>query len=386
MSASTSSSLIAQAAARRRARGRRGRASDGVRRPARGRHSAPSPPPVHGAALVKNVAVAPDAVYPMAATLSLAIHILELVERYTDAEALHAQLEAMVVAAGDRSAMAMCILLMVKSIRDAQGSDPVGMLEHAKRGCELARQCGHRRMEGIGSLVTAVSVWCLGAPDEAERILQALPLSDTEFGPVSAYRPFVMAWMLAERGALAEARAYADHLALTLGRARGLPLDEGRGRWVFAEVLRRAGALEEAEREVDSALRLLGRTCPTDVSGVLATKAALRLAQAGRARRSPPRRRGSRARLPWGSATASSEAALSSGWCTPRASSRQGATTRPAPPSRGPATVSSRSPRRYPTPPIGRASSRMSRRTAGYSSSPANGSVKEAVDPPHRSP
>ncbi|AUX48071.1 uncharacterized protein SOCE26_095980 [Sorangium cellulosum] len=51
VSASASSSLIAQATARRRARGRLGRAINAVRRPARGRHSARSPLPAHGAAL-----------------------------------------------------------------------------------------------------------------------------------------------------------------------------------------------------------------------------------------------------------------------------------------------------------------------------------------------
>ncbi|WP_437681383.1 protein kinase domain-containing protein [Sorangium sp. So ce131] len=223
--------------------------------------------------------IVPDAVYPAAVTLVLTMYLLESLGCYPDVEALYAKSDVLRRAVGDRSVAAMCVLLIGTADRAAKKGDPVGMLEHAKRGCELARQCGHRRMESIGSLGVAMGVWCLGAPDEAERMLTSLPISDTEFGPVSAYRPFVMAWMLAERGALAEARAYADHLALTLGRARGLPLDEGRGRWVLAEVLRRAGALEEAEREVDSALRLLGTTCLTDVSGVLATKAALRLAQ-----------------------------------------------------------------------------------------------------------
>jgi ATP/maltotriose-dependent transcriptional regulator MalT len=125
----------------------------------------------------------------------------------------------------------------------------------------------------------ATNLWALGAVTEAERMLQAVRAPDAEFGINSALRPFVRAWMLAERGALDEARTHADHLVSTLGRARGLALDEGRGRWVLAEVLRRAGALEEAEREVEDALRLLGEASPVDVPGALATKAALRLQQ-----------------------------------------------------------------------------------------------------------
>ena len=109
-------------------------------------------------------------------------------------------------------------------------------------------------------------------------MLRELSSSDTEFSVTSAYRPFLLAWLLADRGETGEARVVATRL-VTSGRDRGLPLDEGRGRWVLAEVLRREGALEEAEREVESAIVLLSRACPADVSGVLATKAALKLAQ-----------------------------------------------------------------------------------------------------------
>ncbi|UQA63975.1 protein kinase [Polyangium aurulentum] len=221
--------------------------------------------------------VAPDAVYPMAVTLSIATYILGMVGRAADADVLHAEFVAFTQAAGDVAASATCS--MTTSALEGQKGNPVGMLEHALETRRLARQCGQRRLEIISTLAIAKSQWSLGAPDEAERMLRALPLSDVEFGPVSAFRPFILAWMLAERGALDEARIHAEHLASTLGRARGLALDEGRGRWVLAEVLRRAGALAEAEREVEGALVLLGKTCPADVSGVLATKAALKLSQ-----------------------------------------------------------------------------------------------------------
>ncbi len=124
----------------------------------------------------------------------------------------------------------------------------------------------------------AACTWNVGLPDEAERMLRALSLSDTEYGLVSAVRPFTLAWLLAERGALEEARALAEQLVAS-GCARGLPLDEARGRWVLAEVLRRAGELEAAGREVEAALKVLSAFCPIDVSSVLATKAALRLAE-----------------------------------------------------------------------------------------------------------
>jgi hypothetical protein len=228
---------------------------------------------------VEQVDVAPDAVYPMVIAVALATYVIEVTGRSPYGDALHAKLEAITQAAGDRSAIARTIYYLTTAARQQQKGDPFGMLEYTRKGRELARQCGHLRAETIATISLATSCWGLGAPDEAERMLQGLALADADLGPISVYRPFVMAWLLAERGALAEAGAYADLLTSTLGRARGLSVDEGLGRWVLAEVRRRAGAFEEAEREVEDALLLLGKTCPIDVPGVLATKAALKLAQ-----------------------------------------------------------------------------------------------------------
>ena len=58
-----------------------------------------------------------------------------------------------------------------------------------------------------------------------------------------------------------------------------MPLDEGRGHWVLAEVLRRAGELEHADAEIQAALVILRMASPLDTPGALATLAALRLAQ-----------------------------------------------------------------------------------------------------------
>src|SRR6185436_684550 len=63
------------------------------------------------------------------------------------------------------------------------------------------------------------------------------------------------------------------------GRAHHNSLEEGRGRWALAEVLRRDGDLDGAEREVQLALTM---AVPLEQPGVLATLSALRLAQ-GRA-------------------------------------------------------------------------------------------------------
>jgi eukaryotic-like serine/threonine-protein kinase len=103
-------------------------------------------------------------------------------------------------------------------------------------------------------------------------------LSDDDTGLASSYRPFVMAWLLADRGDLSEARGWAGRLA-EAGRLRHLPLDEGRGHWVLAEVLRRAGELDAADTEIQAALASLRLASPLDTPGALATLAAVRLAQ-----------------------------------------------------------------------------------------------------------
>jgi len=230
------------------------------------------------AAELEQADVTPDAICPMAITLAFAINTLELTGRCPARETLLAKLEAIARSTGDQSAVASCLVHMTITGCEIQDGDPAGALEHQRKARELARQCGHRRVEEIALVGVATSLWALGAPEEAERVLRELSLSDTEFGVASSHRPFILAWLLADRGEMGEARVMATRL-VTSGRDRGLPLDEGRGRWVLAEVLRRAGALEEAEREVESALVLLSRASPADVSGVLGTKAALKLAQ-----------------------------------------------------------------------------------------------------------
>jgi hypothetical protein len=230
------------------------------------------------AAELERAEVMPDAIYPTAVSLSFAIHAFELSGRSPARGTLLAKLEAISSAPGDQSTVAMCLFHMTMAACELRRGNPMGMLDHARKGRELARRCGHRRVEDITSIGSAMSIFALGAIEEAERMLRDVSLSDTELGVASAYRPFTLAWLLADRGETGEAGAVAMQL-ISSGRDRGLLLDEGRGRWVLAEVRRRAGALEEAEREVEAALALLRRTGPVDVSGVLATKAALLLAQ-----------------------------------------------------------------------------------------------------------
>jgi hypothetical protein len=123
--------------------------------------------------------------------------------------------------------------------------------------------------------------WYVGLLEGVERMLTDVTLPDEELAMGSAWRPFTLAWLLADRGALDEAQGWATRL-VDAGRSRRIPFDEGRGRWALAEVLRRSGELEAADAEIQAGLALLRMACPLDMPGALATLAALRLTQ-GRA-------------------------------------------------------------------------------------------------------
>src|SRR5262249_49798415 len=108
--------------------------------------------------------------------------------------------------------------------------------------------------------------------------LEEVVRGDELLGFASSLRRFSLAWLLADEDALDEARVLATRLAES-GRAHHDPLHESRGRWVLAEVLRRAGDPAGAERELERALAM---AVPLERPGVLGTLARLRLAQ-GRA-------------------------------------------------------------------------------------------------------
>jgi tetratricopeptide (TPR) repeat protein len=97
-------------------------------------------------------------------------------------------------------------------------------------------------------------------------------------GLANSQRRFLLAWLYADRGALDPARALATQL-IESSCAHRDRMGEARGRWVLAEVLRRIGDLEGAEREIEGALTM---AIPIEQPGARATLAALRLAQ-GRA-------------------------------------------------------------------------------------------------------
>ena len=227
---------------------------------------------------MRQVDIAADAADAAATTLGSTAFTLDLMGMARDADALFLALEGLARAFEDQSPFVKIQHDIVMGTRAGADDDPFRAMEFARKSQALSRRSGHRRYEIVAGLIAAMNAWFMGANDEAQSELRALPLADEEFGIGFSHRSFILAWLLADRGALAEARPFAEGL-IEAGRARGLLFAEARGRWALAEVRRRAGDLDRAEREAEGAVAALGQVCPIDVAGALATLAAIRLAQ-----------------------------------------------------------------------------------------------------------
>lgn len=118
----------------------------------------------------------------------------------------------------------------------------------------------------------------LGALAEAEHVLGQDTPNDDELGTIASMWLFSLAGLRADRGALDEARRTAEYL-LNLGQSRHLLMEQGRGHWALAEVLRRERDLEGAEREIQAALGILAMMSPLDYAAALSTLCFVRLAQ-----------------------------------------------------------------------------------------------------------
>jgi tetratricopeptide (TPR) repeat protein len=222
---------------------------------------------------------APGAATPWAICIATGIYLLDLLGRSRDANRLLNELAATGRIAGDQEPIAAALYHCILGIRMSYADeDPSQGLAHAVTLADISETMGQRRFVDIAKNLIGMNRWCLGVLAGTERLITDVTLPDTDAGLASSYRPFVLAWMLAERGSFDEARRWAERLVET-GRSRRVPLDEGRGHWVLAEVLRRAGELEGADAAIQAALAILRMASPLDTPGALATLAALRLAQ-----------------------------------------------------------------------------------------------------------
>jgi hypothetical protein len=220
---------------------------------------------------------APGAVRTWTLCLAIGVLLLDLVGRARVATPLLQGVGPVAAAAGDEP-IAAAIFHAVSAFRLAYAEEePRQGLEHAEAFRRIAEATGHKLFCENAKLYIGMNRGYVGAGAVAERMLvEVAPIG--EVGLTSAHRAFLLAWLAADRGALDEARRWAAEL-IEAGRARGLSADEGRGQWVLAEVLRRAGELDGADVAIAAGLATLRAAAPLDVPGVLATLAALRRAQ-----------------------------------------------------------------------------------------------------------
>ena len=165
--------------------------------------------------------------------------------------------------------------------------------------------------------------WYLGALAPAVQPWKPSRWRTRRWASAGSLRRFVLSWLYADLGALDQARALATQLA-RVRRAHHNPLEEARGRWVLAEVLRREGDLDGADREVEVALAM---AVPLD------NRASWRRSRRSASPRAAPRRRSLPPRTPWRAARpwagAACSAARSCASPTPRRSTRPARTTPP---------------------------------------------------------
>jgi tetratricopeptide (TPR) repeat protein len=230
-------------------------------------------------ALLHDVDPAPEAVGKMALTFLGGTCILDVLGHVAAGSALEQRFHALVRATGDREPIARFWWNIAVGLRGSYAhGDPWSALQHSHAIQAIYDVIGGEQVFLNMQLFRGVNLGYLGATADAERILEQIVAADGALGVASSLRRFYLAWLYADRGALDQARALATQLS-DYGQAHHFPLEESRGRWVLAEVLRRIGDLDGADREIQVVLAM---AVPLEQPGVLATLSALRLAQ-GRA-------------------------------------------------------------------------------------------------------
>jgi len=230
-------------------------------------------------ALLREVTPAPEASGWMSLVFLSAMSILDRLGQVPQGTALEEPFFALVRARGDQDAIVRLGWHYAVGLRASYAhDDPWRALQHSEALQGIYDMIGGETVFLSRQLLRGMNLWYLGAAAGAAHALEEIPAADMALGLSSADRRCYLSWLYAERGALDAARALATQL-IESSHALQDYQGEGRGRWALAEVLRRMGDLEAADREIERALAL---AMPLDQPGALATRSAIRLAQ-GRA-------------------------------------------------------------------------------------------------------
>jgi tetratricopeptide (TPR) repeat protein len=227
-------------------------------------------------ALLPEVHPAPDGAGWMSLVIASAIFIFDTLGQLPKGTALEEPFVALARQRGEQEPLARFWWNVAFGMRAGHAhDDPWNGLLHSDAILPISDLMGGDVIYLQMQLQRGLNQWYLGALALAVQTLEAIPAADTTMGQNNSLRRLCLSWLHADRGSLDEARALATELSES-SHAHGDPLGEGRGRWALAEVLRRLGDLEAAEREIQVALAM---AVPLDQPGVLATLSALRLAQ-----------------------------------------------------------------------------------------------------------
>jgi eukaryotic-like serine/threonine-protein kinase len=232
--------------------------------------------------LLQSVDPAPDAVGTVLFGLSAGAFILDGGGRFDLSEGIVKRQREIVDGLTEPNPLARAWQNMTAAYRETwHHEDPWLGLQGAKASLDGFLEVGHLRSVALAQVLIGMNLWILGALPEAERTLrETLHVDDEDIGLTASTRRVSLVLVLADAGALDEARLEAGR-ALSAGLESGLPADEGRGRWLVAEIARRSGDLDAAEREATASIDLLAMA-PLEQAAATATLAAVHLA-AGRA-------------------------------------------------------------------------------------------------------
>jgi tetratricopeptide (TPR) repeat protein len=228
--------------------------------------------------LLQSVDPAPDAVGTVLFGLSAGAFILDGGGRFDLSEGIVKRQREIIAALTEPNPLARAWLNMTAAYREAwHHEDPWLGLRCSKESLNGFLEVGHLRSVALAQVLMGMNLWFLGALPEAERALrETLHVDDEDIGLTASTRRVSLVLVLADAGALDEARVEANR-ALTAGRKSGIPADEGRGRWLVAEVARRVGDLDLAATEAAASIELLS-IAPLDQAAATATLAAIHLA------------------------------------------------------------------------------------------------------------
>jgi hypothetical protein len=229
----------------------------------------------------REVVPAPEAVNALVLAVNTGAFVLDVRGRIEESNEMMALMERFCEVIGPartQRTLAVVVWRIARAVRDSYAKDdPWSGLAQARVAMSLCEDLHHTVLLTFARGCHGWNLWSLGALAEADQVLSTTP-GDDELRTIASIWLFSLAWLHADRDVLDEAQRAAERL-VRLGESRRLLMEEGRGRWVLAEVLRRKRSYEAAEHQIQAALAILASISAHDIPGILSTLCFVRLAQ-----------------------------------------------------------------------------------------------------------